>query len=121
MNNDIISRSALLEIIDGIYDCNDMVFEGDRDHSCKPEDCKGCHWYDTKQYIRRKVKNAPAVEAVPVRTGRWVMTLYTTTSKRGRVIANKKFACSVCGYQSTRSAVGILLRQSSASPSFRMP
>lgn len=41
---------------------------------------------------------ANIVDAVEVTHGRWIMTLYTTTSKRCRVIANKKFACSVCGY-----------------------
>ena len=45
----------------------------------------------------------PTVDAVEVVHGRWVMTLYTTTSKRGRVIANKKFACSVCGYGNGRN------------------
>lgn len=32
----------LVEKIDGIWDCNDMVFKPD-DHCCNiPEDCKGC-------------------------------------------------------------------------------
>ena len=48
--------------------------------------------------VKRHINAAPAVDAVEVVHGRWVMTLYKTTSKRGRVIANKKFACSVCGY-----------------------
>ena len=56
-----IDRQKLLENVDAIWDCNDMVFEGDRDHACHPEDCKGCHWYDTKQYIRKLIANAPAV------------------------------------------------------------
>ena len=56
-----IDRQKLLENVDAILDCNDMVFEGDRDHACHPEDCKGCHWYDTKQYIRKLIENAPAV------------------------------------------------------------
>lgn len=64
MSDDLISRSALLERIDDIYDCCDMTFDGERDHACKPEDCKGCKWYDTKQYIRKMVQNAPAVDAV---------------------------------------------------------
>lgn len=42
------------------------------------------------------------IEAEPVRHGRWVMTLYATTSKRNRVISNKKFACSECGYSNGR-------------------
>ena len=49
-----------------------------------------------------ELDEAPTVDAVEVVHGRWVMTLYTTTSKRGRVIANKKFACSVCGYGNGR-------------------
>lgn len=56
-----IDRQKLLENVDAIWDCNDMVFEGDRDHACHPEDCKGCHWHDTKQYIRKLIANAPAV------------------------------------------------------------
>ena len=44
----------------------------------------------------------PTIEAEPVRHGRWVMTLYTTTSKRGRVVSNKKFACSECCYSNGR-------------------
>ena len=48
------------------------------------------------------INNAPTIEAAPVRHGRWVMTLYTTTSKRGRVISNKKLACSECGYSNGR-------------------
>lgn len=56
-----IDRKKLLERIDDIWDCNDMVFEGDRDHSCGPDDCKGCHWFDTKQYIRKIIENMPAV------------------------------------------------------------
>lgn len=56
-----IDRQKLLENVDAIWDCNDMVFEGDRDHACHPEDCRGCHWHDTKQYIRKLIANAPAV------------------------------------------------------------
>lgn len=56
-----ISRQALLDLVDSIWDCNDMVFEGDRDHSCRPEDCKGCHWADTKRYIQKLIERAPAV------------------------------------------------------------
>lgn len=45
---------------------------------------------------------APAADVAPVRHGRWVMTLYATTSKRGRIISNRKFACSECGYSNGR-------------------
>lgn len=35
-------------------------------------------------------------------TGEWVMTIYTTTSKNGRVISNAKFTCPECGYGNGR-------------------
>lgn len=51
----------ILEIIDGIWDCNDMVFRPN-DHCCNvPEDCKGCKWVETKNYIRGMVANAPTI------------------------------------------------------------
>ena len=51
----------LVEKIDGIWDCNDMVFSPN-DHCCNvPEDCKGCKWIETKNYIRRMVTNAPTI------------------------------------------------------------
>lgn len=51
----------ILELIDGIWDCNDMVFRPN-DHCCNvPEDCKGCKWVETKNYIRRMVANAPTI------------------------------------------------------------
>lgn len=51
----------LIEKIDGIWDCNDMVFKPD-DHCCNvPEDCKGCKWAQTKDCIQRMVENAPTI------------------------------------------------------------
>ncbi len=51
----------LVEKIDGIWDCNDMVFKPN-DHCCNiPEDCKGCKWVETKNFIRRMVANAPTI------------------------------------------------------------
>lgn len=61
MTEDLISRKALLDALDGIYDCADMVFEPN-DHCCKPEDCAGCKWAKTKNYIRKMVANAPSVK-----------------------------------------------------------
>lgn len=49
-SDDAISREALLTALDNIYDCADMVFEPN-DHCCKPEDCPGCKWHLTKNYI----------------------------------------------------------------------
>lgn len=51
----------ILEIIDGIWDCNDMVFKPN-DHCCDmPKDCRGCKWAETKRAIREIVANAPTV------------------------------------------------------------
>lgn len=51
----------LIEKIDGIWDCNDMVFRPN-DHCCNvPEDCKGCKWAETKNFIRRMIANAPTI------------------------------------------------------------
>ena len=51
----------ILEIIDGIWDCNDMVFKPN-DHCCDvPKDCHGCKWAETKRAIREIVANAPIV------------------------------------------------------------
>lgn len=51
----------LEEKIDGIWDCNDMVFRPN-DKICKiPEDCRGCKWAQTKDYIQRMVENAPTI------------------------------------------------------------
>ena len=59
--------NKLVEKIDGIWDCNDMVFEPD-DHCCNiPEDCKGCKWAQTKDCIQRMVENAPTI--IPAEEG----------------------------------------------------
>lgn len=52
--------------------------------------------------VKFDVEEFPAADVAPVKHGRWVMTLYTTSSKRGRVVSNKKFACSECGYGNGR-------------------
>ena len=76
--------------------------------------CADCAYYSMKKHCCTRgatqdpdpsapfYADCPLDEVVPVRTGRWVMTLYTTTSKRGRVISNKKYACSECGYSNGR-------------------
>ena len=57
----------LIEKIDGIWDCNDMVFKPD-DHCCNiPEDCKGCKWAQTKDCIQRMVETAPTI--IPAEEG----------------------------------------------------
>ena len=42
------------------------------------------------------------IEAVPVRHGKWIMTICTSTSKRNRVISFGKYNCSICGYGNGR-------------------
>ena len=59
--------AKLVEKIDGIWDCNDMVFKPN-DHCCNvPEDCKGCKWAQTKDCIQRMVENAPTI--IPAEEG----------------------------------------------------
>lgn len=63
----LIDADALEQKIDGIWDCNDMVFKPD-DHCCNvPEDCKGCKWVETKDCIQRMVANAPTI--IPAEEG----------------------------------------------------
>ena len=51
----------LVEKIDAIWDCNDMVFSPN-DHCCNvPEDCKGCKWVETKNFIRKLITNAQTI------------------------------------------------------------
>ena len=58
-NRDLISRADLLEKIDGIWDCCDMIFEPE-DHCCEDYDCKGCKWLETKNAIRRIIVDMPS-------------------------------------------------------------
>ena len=68
----LCDQDDILERIDGIWDCNDMVFEPN-DHCCDVlDDCAGCKWYQTKMAIRKIVANVktiipadPGKEAAP--------------------------------------------------------
>lgn len=63
----LVDADALVERIEGIWDCNDMVFRPN-DKICKiPEDCKGCKWAQTKDCIQRMVENAPTI--IPAEEG----------------------------------------------------
>lgn len=66
--SDFISREALLERIDGIWDCSDMVFEPN-DKCCHADDCPSCKWAETKKAIRKIVEFFPAADVRPVPTG----------------------------------------------------
>ena len=86
-----IERGALLKHIDGIWDCNDMVFRPN-DHCCNvPEDCKGCKWAETRDAIRRIVENAPAADVRPVVRGKWSRIDYEPHGH--------DYKCSACGWK----------------------
>ena len=60
-----IEREALLERIDDIWDCADLVFEPN-DHCCRAADCAYCKWAETKNAIRKIIANFPAADVRPV-------------------------------------------------------
>ena len=84
-----IDQDALLERIDGIYDCNDMRFEPNDKCCTVPDDCKGCKWAETKRAIRKIVENMPVADVRPVKRGKWTMH----SDYPDRLI------CSECGTQ----------------------
>ena len=65
--NDYISREALKELFDGIYDCSDLVFEPD-DQICAKQhsSCGSCRWLETKRAIQKRVMSLPAADVRPV-------------------------------------------------------
>ena len=85
-----IEREALLERIDGIWDCADMVFEPN-DHCCRADDCASCKWAETKKAIRKIAANFPAAEVRPVVRGKWKVSVHRTYYD---------VSCSVCGINS---------------------
>ena len=62
---ELIDWNALIDKLDGIWDCNDMVFEPD-DCCDIISDCKSCKWRETKEAIKRIVLHMPTIDAVPV-------------------------------------------------------
>ncbi|MBO7668985.1 MAG: hypothetical protein J6S60_00210 [Oscillospiraceae bacterium] len=71
MAKEYIEREDVLERIDGIWDCADMVFEPN-DHCCNMDDCSSCKWRETKDAIRRIVEHTPNADVRPVVHARWV-------------------------------------------------
>ena len=67
---DYISREALLERIDDIWDCADMVFEPN-DKCCRADDCASCKWAETKRAIRKIVEYFPVADVREVKRGEW--------------------------------------------------
>ena len=68
---DYIEREALLERIDGIWDCADMVFEPN-DKCCRADDCASCKWRETKNAIRKIAAYLPAADVREVKMGKWI-------------------------------------------------
>ena len=52
----LIDADALMEKLNGIWDCNDMTFEP-VDGCCIDADCKSCRWRETIEYVKRLVQN----------------------------------------------------------------
>lgn len=55
-----IDADALMEKLNGIWDCNDMTFEP-VDGCCIDADCKSCRWRETIEYVKRLVKNQTTI------------------------------------------------------------
>lgn len=89
--SDYIIREALLEKIDGIWDCADMVFEPN-DHCCRTDDCGSCKWRETKNAIRKIAATIPAADVRPVARGEWEVK-----SQKIRGYSIDFYKCSVCG------------------------
>ena len=56
----LIDADALMEKLNGIWDCNDMTF-APVDGCCIDADCKSCRWRETIEYVKRLVQNQPTV------------------------------------------------------------
>ena len=89
MCKEYIEREALLERIDGIWDCADMVFEPN-DKCCRADDCASCKWRETKNAIRKIVAYFPAADVRPVVRGKWKDAMQSCND-------SPHVKCSVCG------------------------
>lgn len=83
--SDYIERDAVLDRYYAEYEKQDI-----------------CDGSEDRDWLKKCIDEAPAADVAPVVHGRWEMTLYTTTSKRGRIISNRKFTCSECAYSNGR-------------------
>ena len=79
--------------------------------NCESPDCKGCNIKNLETMLKNGKFDClmnenrcinQFADAAPVRHGRWIVTVYTTVSKRKGIISNKKFACSECAYSNGR-------------------
>lgn len=56
----LIDADALMEKLNGIWDCNDMTF-APVDGCCIDADCKSCRWRETIEYVKRLVQNQTTI------------------------------------------------------------
>ena len=73
----LIDADALMEKLNGIWDCNDMTF-APVDVCCIDADCKSCRWRETIEYVKRLVQNQTTIspwhrveEELPEEEGRY--------------------------------------------------
>ena len=58
----LIDADKITKQLDGIWDCNDMVFEDDNICGYLKSDYNSCRWRETRDYIRDHViKHAPTI------------------------------------------------------------
>ena len=55
-----IDADALMEKLNGIWDCNDMTF-APVDGCYIDADCKSCRWRETIEYVKRLVQNQATI------------------------------------------------------------
>lgn len=61
-----ISEEYLLETLNNVFDCGDMVFPDGRDHICGPtSDCSSFRWWDTLAWVKEVVKNVTGITTTP--------------------------------------------------------
>lgn len=76
----LIDADALMEKLNGIWDCNDMTFTP-VDGCCIDADCKSCRWRETIEYVKRLVQNQTTaspwhrVKDEPPKVGQNVLTM----------------------------------------------
>lgn len=77
----LIDADALMEKLNGIWDCNDMTF-APVDGCCIDADCKSCRWRETIEYVKRLVQNQTTitpwrrVEEPPEEAGEYIVAYH---------------------------------------------
>ena len=101
MVEEYISREALKELFDGIYDCADLVFEPD-DQICSKQysSCGSCRWGETKRAIQKRVMSIPAADVRPVVHGKWISKYPLSTCsvcEKSMILCDFANFCPNCG------------------------